>query len=225
MKVFLLIALCFQNLSPLFARVAGDWSGDLDFPQGRLRLVLHITGSDNDLSATADSPNQNARNLSVDSIRLRHDTLTFRMTQLNARFTGEFADDRIRGTFTQNGVDVPMLLTRISEQSRKGASESDARVGGSGLAGNWAGVLRFPQGNLRLVLHISGSDSDLDATADSPDQNATRLPVDSITRAGRTLRFAMDRLNARFEGMIATDSITGTFSQGGSDIPLILQRQ
>jgi uncharacterized protein len=225
MKSLLLVALGLLNLAPLSARLAGDWSGDLNFPQGKLRFVFHITGTDDDLSATADSPDQNARNLPVDSIRLRDDTLTFRMTQLNARFTGEVAEDRIRGTFSQNGVDVPLLLTRGSARSRNDESETKARSGTSAIAGNWAGVLRFPQGNLRIILHISGSDSDLDATADSPDQNATGLPVDSIARSGQTLRFAMNRLNARFEGTIAGDTIRGTFNQNGSDVPLTLQRQ
>src|ERR1700733_5964521 len=39
------------------------------------------------------------------------------------------------------------------------------------LAGDWAGVITFPQQPLHFVLHISGPDSSLKATHDSPDQN------------------------------------------------------
>jgi len=166
----------------------------------------------------------------VDSIRKDGTALTFRMSAVNARFMGDINGDRVRGTFNQNGVDVPLVLTRSAGASSGGDDRrgGDRRGGSSGptdLAGSWAGVLNFPQGTLRIVLNISGKDDDLRATADSPDQNAYGMPVDSMSRSGQRLTFAMPRLNARFEGTIGDGEIRGTFSQNGADVPLRLQKR
>jgi uncharacterized protein len=209
---------------PALANVAGNWSGDLSFPQGNLRFLLHITGPDNDLSAIADSPDQNAKGLPVDSIRKDENTLVFRMSDLNVQFTGEISGEQIRGTFTQKGVDVPLTLSRSNGDSN-GDTAKDASEPSSDLAGTWAGALTFSQGTLRFVLHITGRDADLRATADSPDQKSYGMPVESITMSNQTLRFAMNSLNARFEGKISSDEIRGTFSQNGNDVPLKLARQ
>ena len=219
MKIVALGAFICLLASPVAAAVAGDWSGDLNFPNGRLRFVLHVTGPDNDLRASADSPNQNATNLVVDAIQLDGTTLSFRMTQLNVRFSGRIAENEIRGTFTQNGVDVPLVMTRATEGSRERASP-----GSSSLAGDWQGTIALSDQPLRFVLHISGSDDDLHATADSPDQNAFGMPVDSIIRTGEKLHFTMTPLNVRYDGSISSGTIRGTFSQNSKEVPLTLSK-
>jgi hypothetical protein len=204
---------------PASAAVAGDWAGVLQFPQGSLRLVLHVSGPDEDLHATVDSPDQNASGIPVDSISRTDDKVAFRIDRLAVRFTGTYSGDTIRGTFTQQGLDVPLSLAR---STTSGTTTNDDA---SAISGTWEGTLTFPQQRLRIVLHVSGSGDGLRATADSPDQNVSGIPVDSITVQGNVVRFTMSAVNARFQGTAADETIRGTFNQNGLDVPLTLRRQ
>jgi hypothetical protein len=93
------------------------------------------------------------------------------------------------------------------------------------LAGDWVGVVNFSQQSLHFVLHISGPDSSLKATHDSPDQNGYGMPVSSITFSGATLQFSIQPLGVTYSGDLnSTGAIVGTFTQRGSSLPLVLAR-
>jgi hypothetical protein len=80
-----------------------------------LRFILHISGSDNGLTATYDSPDQLGFGRAVDSISFRGSTLTFEISRINVRFTGDLLDDgTIGGELVQRGVGVPLVLARSS---------------------------------------------------------------------------------------------------------------
>jgi hypothetical protein len=98
--------------------VAGDWTGILNFPRQQLHIVLHITGPDDNLSATQDSPDQDGYGLRVNSIKFSDGTLRFSIQQTRATFSGsKSAGDAITGVFNQNGVDMPLTLTRTVSPS------------------------------------------------------------------------------------------------------------
>jgi hypothetical protein len=218
MRIASLVLVTLLMAMPASAAVAGDWAGVLQFPQGTLRLVLHVSGPDDDLRATVDSPDQNASGIPVDSISKTGETVAFRIDRLAVRVSGTYSGDTIRGTFTQQGLDVPLSLARGTATG----TTTDDEVG---ISGTWAGTLTFPQQRLRIVLHVSGSGDALRATADSPDQNVSGIPVDSITVQGNVVRFTMSAVNARFQGTAADETIRGTFNQNGLDVPLTLRRQ
>jgi hypothetical protein len=93
------------------------------------------------------------------------------------------------------------------------------------VAGTWEGVLKFPTITLRNVLHISGDDSNLKATIDSPDQGTWGAKVDSITLSSRVLTFVLRRIDAGFVGDLMPDgTIVGTFTQHGTGVPFVLAR-
>jgi hypothetical protein len=98
--------------------VAGDWTGILNFPRQQLHIVLHIAGPDNNLSATEDSPDQDGYGRRVDSIMFSGSTLRFSIQQARINFSGsKGASDAITGVFNQNGVDMPLTLTRTVSPS------------------------------------------------------------------------------------------------------------
>ena len=95
----------------------------------------------------------------------------------------------------------------------------------AGVAGDWAGILNLAQGPLHIVLHVTGPDTDLKATNDSPDQKIFGAPVPSITLSGSSLQFSIPRIDVKFSGdLIADSSIVGTFTQHGTAVPLVLER-
>jgi uncharacterized protein len=95
------------------------------------------------------------------------------------------------------------------------------------IEGAWEGTLDFGGVKLRLVLKVSKSDDgSLTAKADSPDQGATDLPVDTISLSDGSVRFEMKRLMASYEGKLNKEAseISGEFKQGGMSVPLILKQ-
>ena len=93
--------------------------------------------------------------------------------------------------------------------------------------GSWLGTLSIGGIELRIVFHIEhDSTGALTATLDSPDQNATGIPVAAVIVQGDTLRLEVTVVGGVYEGMIGTDGSTveGTWSQGGQTFPLALER-
>ena len=90
------------------------------------------------------------------------------------------------------------------------------------VTGQWNGVLSVPGINLRIVFHINKTEGVYSSTMDSPDQNAAGIKVTSTTFDGSKLVLALPGIV--YEGEFKTDSIVGTFKQGGMAFPLIMRR-
>lgn len=99
---------------------------------------------------------------------------------------------------------------------------------GAPLAGAQAfeGTLDLGTVKLRLVLEIVPSGSEWVGRLDSPDQGASNVPIDEVTRTGRALRFVMRAIDARFEGTLSEDEreLVGSWSQRGKTWPLEFRR-
>ncbi|HTF45590.1 MAG TPA: alpha/beta hydrolase [Terriglobales bacterium] len=94
------------------------------------------------------------------------------------------------------------------------------------VSGDWQGTLSAGNLPLRLVLHIrKGADGTLQATLDSVDQGANRIPVSSITLQDAKLNLAVDAVHGTYEGRVAADgnTIAGTWTQGQA-LPLEFER-
>ena len=116
-----------------------------------------------------------------------------------------------------------ILVTLLASMAFAGSQEQTVQVKPEG---DWKGTLNAGGTKLDLVLHITGKDSALGATLDSPDQGATGLSIDSITVTGKSLRFEMKSLGANYEGVFSPDAsqIEGQFSQQGQRLPLTFKR-
>ncbi len=199
--------------------VTGDWQGTLKAGGAELRLVLHITkAADGSLQATLDSIDQGARGIPAGVVTLRDSKLSFVASAINGKYEGTVnaAATAIDGTWTQ-GQPLPLAFRRAP--APKPAASSD-------IDGTWSGTLDTGAIKLRMVFHIVNTGDGLTATADSPDQNVTGIPVTSITRDGSTFKLEMKQINGAFEGKISADLLTieGTWTQGGRGLPLTLRR-
>ncbi len=97
----------------------GSWEGTLDVSVAKLRLVLHVTSKDGQLSATLDSPDQGATGLPVNTISVTGDTLSFEMNTLGAAYQGKFTKDgsQIDGEFSQQGQRFPLTFKRVGQSA------------------------------------------------------------------------------------------------------------
>ena len=96
------------------------------------------------------------------------------------------------------------------------------------VVGNWEGTLDAgDQGKLRVVLHVTqAKDGSLSATMDSPDQNATGIPVTTITYKEPALHFESEPIHGSYDGKMNKENteIAGNWSQGGETLPLVFKR-
>ena len=92
------------------------------------------------------------------------------------------------------------------------------------VAGHWNSVLRVQGTNLRLIFNITKTDAGYTSTMDSPDQGALGIPIATTVFDGSKLSLAVPAIGFSYEGEFKTDSIVGTFKQGGLSLPLTLHR-
>ena len=204
--------------------VVGDWQGTLKAGAAELRLVVHITKSDDgSLKATMDSIDQAANGIPISSISLKDSKLSFTSAAIHGSYEGTVNKDatEIAGTFTQ-GTPLPLDFTRVPKRP----DGQHKTVKPSDIDGAWAGVIDTGTAKLRLVFHITNTEDGLAATMDSPDQGVTGLPVTGVTRNASALKLELKQAGAVFEGKIDENltTIDGTWSQGGGSEPLLLKR-
>jgi pimeloyl-ACP methyl ester carboxylesterase len=94
------------------------------------------------------------------------------------------------------------------------------------LAGSWQGTLIVPGGSLRVVFNFKPkAEGGYTATLDSPDQGAFGIAADSVTVQDTLIRASIRSIGGELNGvrLAGTDSISGTWSQGGMQLPLVLK--
>jgi hypothetical protein len=97
-------------------RAEGTWQGALELGGQRLRLIAHIRRGPDGLTGTLDSIDQQATGLPLDAVSLTEDVLSFQITQIGARYAGNFyGNDTIRGVWSQGLNSLPLILRRNDE--------------------------------------------------------------------------------------------------------------
>lgn len=93
--------------------VVGTWSGTLNIPGNPLRLVFNIDSENDQLTATAESPDQHDGLIPVESIEFKDGELSIAMNSINAKFSGLLlkSGKEIEGMFTQGGGKLQLTLT------------------------------------------------------------------------------------------------------------------
>ena len=94
------------------------------------------------------------------------------------------------------------------------------------IADTWQGTLHAGK-DLRTVVKISKTDDGgYKAVFYSIDQGGDGLPVTKITLDGSTVKMTLTMISGTYEGKLSADgkTITGTWTQGPSPLPLILTR-
>jgi uncharacterized protein len=93
----------------------GSWLGKIATNGIELRMIFNIRLNDKDsLVATADSPDQGAKNLPLGRVILKDDKLTIQAPLLLGEYNGAFTSDSTAdGTWTQRGATYPLNIKRL----------------------------------------------------------------------------------------------------------------
>ena len=120
------------------------------------------------------------------------------------------------------GTSAPMPNFALHNGGLAQSAESTAQ----NIADTWQGTLHAGR-DLRIVFKISKADGGgYKAVSYSIDQGGDGIPVNKITLEGTTLKMTLTAIGGAYEGKLSADgkTITGTWSQGPSPLPLTLVR-
>ena len=93
------------------------------------------------------------------------------------------------------------------------------------LNGSWTGELKVGPTTLPLVLNISTDENGANiCTMDSPAQGAKDIPTKIDFISNDSLAVSVTMIGASFQGNLKGDELSGTFSQNGFQIPLVLKK-
>jgi hypothetical protein len=97
--------------------IDGTWMGTLETGGMTLRIVFHITNTEEGLTATMDSPDQNAKGIPVTSVTRDGASLKLEVKPIGGGFEGKVAKDltTIDGAWTQGGGSFPLVLKRVKD--------------------------------------------------------------------------------------------------------------
>jgi alpha-beta hydrolase superfamily lysophospholipase len=117
-RVFFLI-IFFFTLSASAQQITGFWNGKLKIPSSQVSISFHITYEADRYRATMDIPEQGARNIRVDSVRIDGKQIWINLEVIKAAYLGEFtSDSSTTGEWQQAGLKLPLNLVK---QNRAGS--------------------------------------------------------------------------------------------------------
>jgi hypothetical protein len=140
--------------------IDGAWMGLLDTGALKLRIVFHISNTEDGLIATWDSPDQGAKGLPVTAVARTGSSLALEMKASAAKFEGTISQDlmSIDGSFSQGGAKMPLPLKRIKDEAQLERRrpqnpvkpypyrEEDVVIENKSAGINLAGTLTIPSG-------------------------------------------------------------------------------
>jgi uncharacterized protein (TIGR03435 family) len=128
---------------------------------------------------------------------------------------------RVAGWLTVAAVALFVLVAAAQSRAQ---SPTDNKT--QSIADTWQGTLHAGR-DLRTVVKITkADDGGYKAVFYSIDQGGDGLPVTKITVDGTTVKMTLTMIAGTYEGKLSPDgkTITGTWSQGPTPLPLILTR-
>lgn len=231
MKKYLFISLLLMSSTLVFSQeITGDWNGALNVQGMQLHLVFHITKTGTGFSATMDSPDQGASGIPMSKVTFENRVLTIEMEAAKIQYSGTLDNAGVvTGTFNQAGQSFSLVLTRkTTEKTEVKLTQEPSKseyYNPEDIAGEWNSIFKAGGMQLRLVFHITKTDTGITATMDSPDQGAKNLPMSKATFENKVLTIEMAAAGFEYTGKLDSGVVTGTFKQGGQTFPLTLTRK
>ena len=92
--------------------IIGSWTGKLKVGVTQLTIVLHFEQADGSLKCTIDSPDQNAKGISVHNDYISADSIALSINSLGAAYRARIDGDKLIGSFSQMGYSFPLTMTK-----------------------------------------------------------------------------------------------------------------
>jgi RNA polymerase sigma factor (sigma-70 family) len=122
---------------------------------------------------------------------------------------------------------VTILLTAgVTDVAVNVISAARTRAALAAMQGNWEGVIKANQVQLRLVIRIFKTNDTYRAVLDSVDQGVTGVPVTKLSAGGSSINVGLPAIGATYEASLSPDRtvLSGTWKQLKQTYPLVLKR-
>lgn len=111
-KIFLFIMMLTASYVSQAQNIQGSWHGELNAAPQKLALIFHFDkDKDGKDMAKLDVPAQSAMGIPVAIRYLSKDSVSLQVPAINLAYTGKLTGNAITGTFSQNGMSLPLDLT------------------------------------------------------------------------------------------------------------------
>lgn len=119
--LIILLAITMTGLAQVQSTTAllGSWSGKLNVGAMSLTLVLHLEQADGEVNITLDSPDQGAKGISASKEFLSDDSIAVKVEAIGMTYRARLKDGKLDGMFAQNGVKIPLVLTKGAVEAKK----------------------------------------------------------------------------------------------------------
>ena len=170
-STFGLLAAFLMNILCVNAQdITGQWDGVLSVQGMSMKLVFHISKSDDGYTSTMDSPDQAAYGIRATKTTFESSKLSIEIANIGMLYEGDFKTDSISGIFKQGGMAFPLTLKRGTEKMKTTLRpqepkppypyrSEDVSFENKSAGITLAGTLTMPQSgsNFMAVILISGS--------------------------------------------------------------------
>lgn len=100
--------------------IVGSWKAELDIQGTKLPLIINISKTAEQYSATLDSPMQNTAGIPVSKIEFRNNKLVFESSAIGLHYSGTLvSEQKIEGKFSQNGFEAPLVFFPLDNKPVK----------------------------------------------------------------------------------------------------------
>lgn len=119
MKKSFLLFVFVLFFTPFFGQeIIGSWAGELDIQGTKLPIIFNVKSNETGLTTTMDSPAQGAKDIPVAKTTFEKNELFLDASNMKIQFKGALVNDKIDGTFSQGGMNLPLVLSRKKEANR-----------------------------------------------------------------------------------------------------------
>lgn len=236
-RLSLLLLPCLFAMITQAQNVTGDWFGAVKIQGMDLRINFHVKKTDAGYESTMDSPDQKAFGIPTGSTTFNNPDLVITLPRIGGEYTAKLEGDKLNGTFKQNGMSFPLLLTHTESKKEVAKRPQDPAKpypyyeeevtftnpkGGHTLAGTL--TLPKKEGVYPVVVLITGSgpqNRDEELLGHRP----FLVLSDHLTRQGiGVLRFD-DRGTAKSGGNFKTATSPDLASDAEAGVAYLMTRQ
>jgi hypothetical protein len=205
---------------------SGHWEGKVDVPNGPTGLALDLAKNAKGVwVASLGVPEQKITGLRVTDIDVVGAEVRFAAPDLPGSPTFELtlADGKLTGALLVQALSLALEMQRTGDAKVEIAQPSPAVS--KELEGDWEGLVPVPNGQgLVIIIHFKNQpDQTVEATIDSPGQDAIGLPLKAVAQKGAILEFAVG-VGGSYKGTLNKEGtqIAGEWTQSQGAAPLTL---
>ncbi|MDO5980627.1 S9 family peptidase [Flavivirga spongiicola] len=99
-----------------------------------------------------------------------------------------------------------------------------AQTNAQDIVGSWKGKLSVQGTEVPLLFDIKSEEDGYASTMDSPSQGATGIPMDETLYSNDTLTIKFNQAGIKYVASLKENTLSGTFYQGGKELPLVLSK-